>query len=495
MKGREHRDKLTTLQGGKLMLATWTWIVTVVLSLFFIGMSLRFRKKSKESFLQFAIAGGTLPFFLLLFTDLATIMGVGNFIGHSSNGFEIGIANIPFIIGEQGAKILFALLFAGFAARFTYKSIAELLNDLILRDKVSRAIVGILTSAIMIAWIGGQAKGMGQLFSVFTGADPLPLIFFFSTVFIIYTTVGGMLSVVWTDFIQGVLLLGIAIWFYIKVYAKIDFSYSTLKTMLAEVNASHLTQISISPWEVVTLFVTGCFGVLAAQMYWQRCFAANNPKAASRAMLYSGIAAILFTILASVSGMIVKALNPNVDSANAVPWLILNEMTQTAALVFFILIFLAAISSASSLLHSAAIVIVNDLIIPFSKEMKDAKLIVLSKWLVVLVGIFSTLAANYSESIISLFSFAYTLTGGGVVPVLIVGLLWKKRKHEKFEMGTQNSRVSVWGGRIGLLSGAIASVLFGILWGVLISTVLTVIVSFILPNKTDLNRTPEFESA
>lgn len=82
------------------MLATWTWIVTVVLSLFFIGMSLRFRKKSKESFLQFAIAGGTLPFFLLLFTDLATIMGVGNFIGHSSKGFETGIANIPFIIGE-----------------------------------------------------------------------------------------------------------------------------------------------------------------------------------------------------------------------------------------------------------------------------------------------------------------------------------------------------------------------------------------------------------
>ncbi|WP_036198737.1 sodium:solute symporter family protein [Ureibacillus sinduriensis] len=477
------------------MLAAWTWIVTVVLSLFFIGMSLRFRKKSKESFMQFAIAGGTLPFFLLLFTDLATIMGVGNFVGHSSKGFETGIANIPFIIGEQGAKILFALLFAGFAAKFTYKSIAELLDDLILRDKISRAIVGILTSAIMIAWIGGQAKGMGQLFSVFTGADPLPLIFFFSAVFIIYTTVGGMLSVVWTDFIQGVLLLGIAIWFYIKVFAKIDFSYSNLKTMLAEVNASHLTQLHISGWEVVTLFVTGCFGVLAAQVYWQRCFAAQNPKSASRAMLYSGIGAIIFTILASVSGMIVRALNPDIDSANAIPWLILNEMTQSTALVFFILIFLAAISSASSLLHSAAIVIVNDLVIPFSKELKDGKLIVLSKWLVVMVGIFSTLAANFSESIINLFSFAYTLTGGGVVPVLIVGLLWKKRKVENFEMGSQNSRVSVWGGRIGLLSGALFSVLFGILWGVLISAILTIIVSLILPNNADLKRTMEVEKA
>ncbi|RTQ94189.1 sodium:solute symporter family protein [Lysinibacillus telephonicus] len=458
-------------------------------------MSLRFRKKSNESFLQFAIAGGTLPFFLILFTDIATIMGVGNFVGHSSKGFEIGIANIPFIIGEQGAKILFALLFAGFAARFTYKSIAELLNDLILRDKVSRALVGILTSAIMIAWIGGQAKGMGQLFSVFTGADPLPLIFFFSAVFIIYTTIGGMYSVVWTDFIQGVFLLGLAVWFYIKVYAKIDFSYTKLKSMLVDVGAASLTELNISGWEVLTLFVTGCFGVLAAQVYWQRCFAAVNPKAASRAMLYSGIVAIIFTILASVSGMIVKALNPNVESGNAISWLILNEMTQLVALLFFILIFLAAISSASSQLHSAAIVIVNDLIIPFSKEVKDKSLISISRWLVVIVGIFSITAAVYSESIISLFSFAYTMTGGGVVPVLIVGLLWKARRSERFEMGFHNSKVSVWGGRIGLLSGAIISVVFGILWGVLISTILTIIVSLILPNKTDSNRTIEIKHA
>ena len=68
-----------------------------------------------------------LPFFLLLFTDIATIMGVGNFVGHSSKGYEIGIANIPFVIGEQGAKIIFALVFAGFAAKFTYKNISR--ND------------------------------------------------------------------------------------------------------------------------------------------------------------------------------------------------------------------------------------------------------------------------------------------------------------------------------------------------------------------------------
>lgn len=160
-------------------LTFWTWTVMVTACLFFIAMSLKFRKKAGVSFTHYAIAGGTLPFFLILFTDIATIMGVGNFIGHSAEGYKIGFANIPFVIGEQGAKVLFALVFAGFAARFTYHTLAELMHDLILRDRISRILIAILTSSIMLAWVSGQAMGLGALFATFTGADPLMMIIIF----------------------------------------------------------------------------------------------------------------------------------------------------------------------------------------------------------------------------------------------------------------------------------------------------------------------------
>lgn len=80
---------------------------------------------------------------------------------------------------------------------------AELMNDLLVRDKVSRAIIGVLTASIMIAWVGGQGKGLGDLFSTFTGTNPIPIIIFFSAVFILYTCIGGIYSVVWTELIQG----------------------------------------------------------------------------------------------------------------------------------------------------------------------------------------------------------------------------------------------------------------------------------------------------
>lgn len=92
------------------------------------------------------------------------------------------------------------------------------MNDLLVRDKVSRAIIGVLTASIMIAWVGGQGKGLGDLFSTFTGTNPIPIIIFFSTVFILYTCIGGIYSVVWTELIQGGLIIGLALFSYNRVW-------------------------------------------------------------------------------------------------------------------------------------------------------------------------------------------------------------------------------------------------------------------------------------
>lgn len=44
-------------------------------------------------------------------------------------------------------------------------------------------------------------------------------------------------------------------------------------------------------------------------------------------------------------------------------------------------------------------------------------------------------------------------------------------------MGMKNSQVSVWGARIGIISGAIVSLILGVLWGVLASVILTILFS------------------
>ncbi|MBP1931720.1 sodium:solute symporter family protein [Ammoniphilus resinae] len=474
-----------------MTLTQLTWIVTIILCLVFLIISIRTKDSASTSFLHYAIAGGTLPFFMILFTDISSIMGVGNFIGHGAKGYEIGYANIPFVVGEQGSKIIFALLFAGFAGRFTYITIAELMDDLLFRDKVSRAIIGILTASIMISWIAGQGKGLGEIFAAFTGADPLPIILFFSAIFIIYTCLGGIYSVVWTDLIQGVLVVILGVAFYYMAFAPVNWSLTELKLQLTSVGAGELASMNLSFGEVITKFITGCFGILAAQMYWQRCFAARDGKTATRGMLYSGIIVIVFTILTTLVGMVAKALNPNLEANHAMAWMIMEQMPLFATVLIFTLILVAAMSSADSLLHSAAVIVVNDLIRPFAPNKTDQDLVKLTRWCVLIVGIFAVVTAIWADSIIGLFSLAYTMAGGGVVPVLLVGLLWKRLRATPFTMGMQNSKLSPWGARVGLITGSIFSLWLGILYGITISFLLTIIVSLLTPlshQKTEDNK-------
>jgi Na+/proline symporter len=447
------------------------------------------KDNAASSFAMYAIGGGALPLYLILFSDIATIMGAGNFIGHATHGFTKGISHIPFIFGEQGSKIIFALVFAGFAGRFTYNTVSDMMYDLLHRDKITKAITGLLTASIMLAWLGGQSKGLGYIFQQFTGINPIPVIIFFNVAFIVYTYLGGILSVVWTDFIQGVIVVAFGIVFYYFALAPFHWNPAELGSRLTEVAGPDFWDFSKVPiGTILVKFFTGCFGVLAAQVYWQRCFAAKDANTARTAMFISGVFVIIAVSLTALVGMTAKALNPGLDPSLAMPWLMMNHVPMFVVAIVFALILAAAMSSADSLLNASAIIVVNDIIYPFKPELTDAQLVSWAKKLTVIIGIVASLLALYAQSIIGMFSKAYTMAGGGVVPVLIVGLLWKI-SSKPFTMGEKNSRLTPWGVRISIVSGAVVSLAFSILWGIAVSAVLAVVVSLVTKPKGELEQT------
>lgn len=461
------------------MLATIVITVTVVFCVVFFIVSWRVKDSAASSFAMYAIGGGALPLYLILFSDLATIMGAGNFIGHASSGFTKGISHIPFIIGEQGSKIVFALVFAAFAGRFTYITVSELMYDLIHRDKVTQAITGVLTGSIMLAWLGGQAMGLGYIFEQFTDIDPVPVIIFFNAVFILYTYLGGVLSVVWTDFIQGIIVIVFGFVFYYFALAPMHWDVGYLGSQLTEVAGKEFWDLSTVPTgTIIVNFVTGCFGVLAAQVYWQRCFAAKDARTARTAMLISGVLVIILVSLTAFVGMTAKALNPDLDPALAMPWLMMNYVPLPVIAIVYALVLAAAMSSADSLLNASAIIVVNDVIRPMKPDTPDQQLVDWTKKATIIIGVVACGLALYAESIIDLFAKAYTMAGGGVVPVLIVGLLWKASR-KPFQAGEQNSRLTPWGVRVAIVSGAVISLAVGILWGILVATILAVVVSLL----------------
>lgn len=435
------------------------WIATFALCAVYFYIAFKQKKEAELSFANYAIGGGKIPFFLLFFTHFANIMGVGNFMGHAGSAYINGLPWLAFIVGEQGSKIIFAIFFAGLAGRMTYNTFPEMIDDLITRDKITRALCGVLASSIMIAWVGGQGKAFGELFATFTGVSPEPIIIIFSIMFVVYTTMGGMLSLVWMDLIQGLICVGFGGIFYLIAFSKIAFSMAVLGQQLAAVGKAELfTFAGTDKISLITKFVTGCIGILVAQLYWQPCYAAKSPSVAKRSMFFGGGVAIIYTVLTAMVGLIILTINQGLDANSAMPWFMLNEVAPVVTVMIFILVFAAGMSSADSNLNAAAILITNDLVRPFRKnEMDDAQLIKLTRILTIIIGAAAAFGGIYASTIMSLFSKAYSMAGAGLVPLLVIGLLWKENPGVEHTMSKKNSKITPWAARVGIVVGSVLS--------------------------------------
>lgn len=471
-----------------MSIGTIFWILTVIICGVFLIISWRVRERSGQSFRHYAIGGATFSIIMIFFTQFASIMGAGNFIGHAGSGYMNGISWLAFIAGEQGAKIFFALTFAGFAGALCYNTLPELIDDLVSRDKVTRILAGVLSTSIMIAWVGGQGKAFGEIFQVFTGANPIPVIFLFSAIFIVYTYLGGIYSVVYTDLIQGIMCLVFGTMFYIFAFSKVDFSFAELGQGLADVGKAELWSMSaVEPMSLINKFVTGLIGVLVAQIYWQRCFACRDKKTARNGLLYSGIIATAMTMLTALVGLIIMTLNQDLDANSAMPWFMMNHVPKLIAAGIFVLILAAGMSSADSCLNSAAVLLVNDVVRTVKPDREDAKLVKDAKIATIIIGVLASVAAIYASNIISLFSRAYSMAGAGLVPLLVIGLFWKERGGDKIKMGMKNSKVTPWGARLGIITGAVLSQLKFLgpnatLIGLAASAIVVIVVSLLTKN-------------
>ncbi|HHV82304.1 MAG TPA: sodium:solute symporter family protein [Tepidanaerobacter syntrophicus] len=469
-------------------LGTILWIATVVLGAFFLWIGFKVRHKASASFADYSIAGGSLPLFLIFFTEFANIMGVGNFVGHAAKGYANGLPWLFFILGEQGSKIIFALVFAGFAGRYTYSTFIEMIDDLVVKDKVTRVIGAILACSIMIAWTGGQAKGFGTIFQVITGANPVPIVFLFTAIYIVYTTLGGYYSLVWMDFVLGLMVIVFGGMFYFEAFKIVNFSFAEIGARLTAMGRPEMWSLSGANYGVALAnFVTGCVGILAAQMYWQSCFAAKDSKTARNGLLASGTIAIIFVMLTAIVGMIIYTVNPNLTGEQPMPWFMMNMVPTIVAVGIFLCIMAAGMSSADSNLNSATVLMTNDIIAVFKPDLTDKEMIFIVRVLTVIVGIIAAVVSIYSPSILDLFSRAYSMAGGGLVPLLVVGLLWKERPEDPFQPGKRNSKVTPWGARVGMITGAVLSQInslgtYKILIALAVSAILIIVVSMVTRN-------------
>lgn len=236
-----------------------------------------------------------------------------------------------------------------------------------------------------------------------TGINVQTCILIMGVLCTIYTVMGGIEAVIWTDVLQVIVLLGGAI----ICIAIILFDLgSELPEMTANAwNNSKFTIASIdfdlTKPTLIVVFLS-VFSVVVPyvsdQTVIQRYLTTKDEKATKNSLWANAVitipAAFLFFGLGTLLYMFFKKnpsfLEAGMSNDSVFPWFILNHLPKGVSGLLIAGIFAAAMSSLDSSMNSGASAIINDFIIRFNDKIKERKRLFYSRMLTVLLGIFGT---------------------------------------------------------------------------------------------------------
>ena len=390
------------------------WILAILIPVqLYIGY--RVAGKSGTDAEHYFISGKQLPLFLVFMADFATAFGVGGFIGYSGKGYSIGLGQFWMLLGEQGTKFLFAIFLAGIIGKYAYTTINEFLEKEMFHDKWLRAMGGIIMAIPLVCTVGAQAIGIGTLLSVVMGVDVVTGIWIAALTAILYTVMGGMWALAWTDLLQGIIRVVIGCIFFGLVLWSAH-GIGGLRSSVLAIRPDLWNFGSIGPFAALSLVLAPLAGQFTHQAWWQRCFAAKDSKTARNGYFLTAVFCSIMFSLSILTGMFVHTINPDLARPDmAFPWLMNNWLNPILAAFLVVTIIGADMTLSAGFLNSGVTLLLMDVIKPLIiGETTGKKLVKWARCLTFVLGVLVVWVALTFPSVLGAVLFGYAVGGGGL---------------------------------------------------------------------------------
>ena len=281
--------------------------------------------------------------------------------------------------------------------------------------------------------------------NVVTGIDIFVCIALMGMVSLIYTMLGGIEAVIWTDVIQVIVLLGGAILSLLLIILKIDGGFSSIIEIASESHKFNIFDLTLSLKQptVWVMLLGGAFANIITygtdQTMVQRYMTTKTQQEANRSVWTNAILTIPATIIFFLVGTALfvfyrtfpTELNPTFQNNDAIfPWYIASQLPAGISGLLIAGIFAAAMSSLSSSMNSAATAYSTDIHFRFgwSKNMNQLKLARIATFVVGILGtLFAFMMATMDiQSLWDEFQKVLGLIIGSLGGVFLLGILSKK---------------------------------------------------------------------
>src|SRR5208283_5128678 len=403
-------------------------VITFLGIMFFIG-SIFYKWIANTD--DFYLAGRHLTPFILAAVIAATNINLYSFVGQSGIAYKYGIPIIWQTWTGNMALVFSGLFVIPIFRRLRIRTIPEFLE--IRYSKGVRTLVAFIWIVVLTFWIGVILYTAITAAQIVTGVHSFAaLALALSLVVIIYTMLGGMWSVTFTDVIQFVLMLGGALVLLPLAMSAVGW-WPGLTAKLPKESFNLVQQTGKYNWQfILAILFLGIQWASTDQGLLQRAFGAKDTRTVARSLVLAGIITTPFALLWNLPGLAARVIFPNLANPDtAVPMLLVHLVPNIVLGIIVVGLFSSQLSATSGNLNGIATIFASDIYESIlNKKASQRSLIIVARLITVLAGI-------------AMIAFAYCvpLLGGAVnayltviaimnmplfVITIVYGLLWKR---------------------------------------------------------------------
>ena len=405
-----------------------------------LGVGIYFFKKN-ETIEDYYIGGRSLGSWHIGLSVVATDVGGGFSIGLGGLGFTIGLAGswmlFTGLIGAWLSAVVLIPIVSKLSVKhqfFTFPQIFEHFYN----SKVA-LIAGIISAIGYIGFTSSQLLAGAKLASAtFEEIDLLTALIIMGVIAVVYTGIGGMKAVIYTDTIQWIILMSGLVFIGIPVSY---YAIGGIDTIKASLGPEFLSLKNIHWQQLVNWGITIIPIWFVGMTLYQRIYASKSEKQAKKAwfiaglfewplMAFMGVTLGLFSRVAFENGIFADigyTISTGIDPEMGLP-VLLNTVLPAGLMGLMLSAYFSAIlSTADSCLMAASGNVQTDILSKLFKFKQDRKSQLLASQIVTLsIGVLALSLASYMTNVLELMLYSYAFMVSGLFIPILVALYGKR---------------------------------------------------------------------
>jgi solute:Na+ symporter, SSS family len=419
------------------------YMVAIIL----FGASFYFRKRSAE---QYITGGGKLPSWAIGMSIFATFVSSISFLALPGNAYLTNWNGFVFSLSIPIAAVLAVTFFVPL-----YRSIKSPSAYYFLETKFgswARIYASICYLLTQLARMGAIMYLLALPMNALFGWSIPMIIVVTGLSVLVYAMLGGFEAVVWTDAIQGIVLITGALACAAIILFSMPEGPAQVFTIAAEHNKFSLGSFGLSLSEATfwLILVYGLFINLqnfgVDQNYVQRYLSAKNEKEAVKStllgsllyvpvsLLFFFIGTALFAYYQALPEALPEALSTPENSDKVFPYFIVHVLPKGMTGLLIASIFAAGMSTVSTSVNSSATIILTDhvkkYINPSISEKREMQILMLASFVMGLLSIVVALAFNGVTSALDAWWALSAIFSGGILGLFLLAYVGKNIRQK-----------------------------------------------------------------